>query len=299
MNADLDLLLAAQHSDTTGFSVHTDQAPAFWLNIDPGQSAATTRQFERDLLALTIQDPYVGTTVPVLDAIADQPALDMLHMVTAGPLRTPTVVGFDRGDIYVGVGAVTTSLPGCAGQAVCTGTSCAWNHGGINSVVRRTWSGMVGPGVRPVGIDNDTWADHVDMRATMLALLHLQDDYAHDGRIIVENLDPSILPTSISAHLPAYRRLAAAYKTCERRARSLFQNGVRRARVPRQRHAWRVFCKRERPSSREHRKRRSARRSAGIAHSGIGSKALKQPALSPDGQSLGGLVSGFQIGIPV
>ncbi len=212
VDADLDLLLAAQRNDKTSFSVHTDQAPAFWLNGDPGQSDATTRQFERDLLALTLQDPYAGKTVPVLDAIADQPALAMLHMVTADPLRTPTVVGFDRGDIYAGVGAVTTSLPGCAGQAVCTGPSFAWNHGGINAVVRRTWSGMVGPGVRPVGLDNDTWADHVDTRATMFALLHLQDDYAHDGRIIVENLDPAALPAAIRDHLPAYRRLATAYK---------------------------------------------------------------------------------------
>ena len=144
--------------------------------------------------------------------MADAPALRMLHMVTADPLRTPTLVGFDSGQFYAGVGAVTTSLPGCAGASVCTGPSYAWNHGGIDDVVRQTWSGMVGPGVRHVGIDQATWADHVDTRATMFALLGLQDDYVHDGRVIAGNLDPASLPKPIRGHLAAYEDLAAAYK---------------------------------------------------------------------------------------
>ena len=212
VDANIDQLLAAQRGNTTPYSVHTDQAPAFWLTGQPAQGAPVTRQLERDLLALTVQDPYLANaTIPMLTGLADQAALRMLHMVTADPLRTPTMVGFDYGDIYAGAGAVTASLPGCSGVAVCTGPSYAWNHGGTTDVVRQTWSGMVGPGVRPVGIDGTTWADHVDTRATMFALLGLRDDYAHDGRVLVENLDAAALPAPIQ-DVDTFVRLAAAYK---------------------------------------------------------------------------------------
>lgn len=213
VNVNIDQLLASKFNDTTDFAVHTDQAPAFWLNGNPAQTDPTTRQFARHVLALEVNDPYAGNaTVPLLIGMADAPALKMLHMVSADPLRTPTLVGFDGGVFYAGKGAVTTSLPGCSGAAVCTNPSFAWNHGGTNAVVRQTWSGMVGPGVNHVGIDQTTWADHVDTRATMFALLGLQDDYAHDGRIIVENLDAATLPASIKNNLSAYKSLAAAYK---------------------------------------------------------------------------------------
>ena len=46
----------------------------------------------------------------------------------------------------------------------------------------------------------------------MFALLGLQDDYLHDGRVVVENLDPSKLPATISNNLTAYQQLATAYK---------------------------------------------------------------------------------------
>ncbi len=213
VDANINTLLAQQFNDTTAYSVHTDQAPAFWLSGEPAQNATATRRFERDLLGVQVPNPYANNSnVPLLLALADQPALHILHMQTADPLRTPTLAGFDYGVIYAGAGAVTTSLPGCAGQAVCTGPSYAWNHGGIDDVVRQTWSGMVGPGVKPVGLDGTTWADHVDTRATMFAVLGLQDDYAHDGRVIANNLDPAVLPASISGNLAAYENLAAAYK---------------------------------------------------------------------------------------
>lgn len=212
VDVNIDQLLASTYGDTTGFSIHTDQAPAIYLNNDLGQNNPTTRQFERETLSLQVADPYLGQNQKLLLAAADQPALSLLHMVTADPLRTPTFVGFDQGDFYAGRGAVTTSLPGCSGQAVCTNPVFAWNHGGINSAVRTTWSGMVGPGVKNVGLDNTTWADHVDTRATMLSLLALHDDYADDGRILVENLKRAILPAAITHHLAAYKNLAVAYK---------------------------------------------------------------------------------------
>jgi hypothetical protein len=45
---------------------------------------------------------------------------------------------------------------------------------------------MVGPGVERGGIDSRTWADHTDVRPTMMDLLGLTDDYRHDGRVLFE-----------------------------------------------------------------------------------------------------------------
>ncbi len=210
---DLDMLLSSQRGNTTSFSVHTDQAPAIWLNGNPAATDFTTRQFARDFLALRANDPYQNNqSIPVLTYLADRQLLSMLHQVTGDPARTPSLVGYDYDDFYAGIGAVTMSNPGCSGQAVCTNPSFAWNHGGTSGVVRTTWSGMVGPGVKPVGIDSTTWADHVDTRATMFALLALQDDYEHDGRVLVENLSPSMLTPGITDNLAWYQALSVVYK---------------------------------------------------------------------------------------
>ena len=56
-------------------------------------------------------------------------------------------------------------------------------HGGIQPEIAQTWLGIVGPGVKAGGIDDTTWTDHTDVRPTMLALLGLEDDYTHDGRV--------------------------------------------------------------------------------------------------------------------
>lgn len=213
VDVNVNTLLGQQRNDTTAFSVHSDQGPAFWLNGDPGQTDAATRQFERDLLAVTAQDPYRNNqSLPLLTYIVDQPMLKLLHQVTGDPLRTPTAVGYAYDDFYAGVGTVTNSLPGCSGQAVCTNPEFAWNHGGTSGVVRQTWSSMVGPGVKPVGVDSTTWADHTDTRATMFALLGLQDPYEHDGRVIVENLAPAALSPGLTNDLDTYKALAVAYK---------------------------------------------------------------------------------------
>jgi hypothetical protein len=220
VDVNIDTLLSTLRGNSTAFNVHTDQAPAYYLNGNPAPTSAVTRQFARDLLALKYNDPYLNNaSLPVTVAIADQAELSALHMVTGDPQRTPTLVGFNNDNVYGGIGAVTygSSNPGCGTSAatqkpVCTYPGYAWNHGGIGAVVRQTWTSMAGPGVLPTGIDGNTWTDHTDVRATMFALLGLQDDYLHDGRVVVENLDPTKLPATISGNLAAYQQLATAYK---------------------------------------------------------------------------------------
>jgi hypothetical protein len=218
VDINIDQLLSSERGDTIPFYVHADMAPAFYLNGNPAPTSTTMRTLQKDLAALTYADPYYFNTktltVPVEVGFADQADLAALHMITADPQRTPSFVAFNNDDVYSGIGAVTSgsSNPTCAGQSVCTYQGYAWNHGGIAAVVRQTWSSMVGPGVNNTGTDPNTWADHTDMRATMFALLGLKDDYLHDGRVLLENLNTAALPATISSHPAAYKQLAVAYK---------------------------------------------------------------------------------------
>jgi hypothetical protein len=58
----------------------------------------------------------------------------------------------------------------------------------VQPQITTTWLGLVGPGVARAGVDNATWSDHTDIRPTMMALLGLHDDYASDGRGLLEDL---------------------------------------------------------------------------------------------------------------
>ena len=46
----------------------------------------------------------------------------------------------------------------------------------------------------------------------MLHLLGLQDSYTHDGRVIVEQLEPEALSAPMRRYPHTYQRLATAYK---------------------------------------------------------------------------------------
>jgi hypothetical protein len=104
----------------------------------------------------------------------------------------------------------------------------AWDHGYYAPEINNTWLGLVGPGVANKGLDgsdasagpnssgsanngtttdtqivnNGTWADHTDIRPTILAITGLKDDYIGDGRVLAEDLtfapgqtaDPNYLP---------------------------------------------------------------------------------------------------------
>jgi hypothetical protein len=68
--------------------------------------------------------------------------------------------------------------------------------------------------VRNLGVTQprDFFTDHVDERPTLLFLTGLTDDYQHDGRVILEMLDPNILPSSLHAHFNTLLQLGQVYK---------------------------------------------------------------------------------------
>jgi hypothetical protein len=63
-----------------------------------------------------------------------------------------------------------------------------------------------------MGTSDDVWTDHTDLRPTMLALLGLHDDYAHDGRVVVELLQDRAVPRALRAHRETLLRLGGLYK---------------------------------------------------------------------------------------
>jgi hypothetical protein len=128
-------------------------------------------------------------------------------MVTADPYRTPTFTMFADPNYYLYAGA-----PNCTSPCVREEAGSAWNHGDVSPDINTTWLGMVGPGVRNLGVDGSVWTDHTDIRPTMMALLGLKDDYRHDGRVMLEFLHDSALPQTLRANRATLERLGAVYK---------------------------------------------------------------------------------------
>ncbi|HEX7976330.1 MAG TPA: hypothetical protein VF498_18105, partial [Anaerolineales bacterium] len=190
----------------TPFRVHSDSAPTVYITGNPARDAAVTRTFERASGQLTALNPLTGQTDQITQFLADPVEMDLLHMVTADPARTPTFVLFANPDYFLFAGA-----PNCNSPCVTEQPGFAWNHGDISPDITTTWMGLVGPGVVKTGVDSATWADHTDVRPTMLALLGLKDDYPHDGRALIEELKGWAIPAA-ARKSDTFVQLAQLYK---------------------------------------------------------------------------------------
>jgi hypothetical protein len=203
--------LMAQDGVTTPFTVHADMAPTIYITGNPSRTAPVTRTFGRTLAHLNRVNPYTGQPEDLTVRAADPVGMAALHMVTADPQRTPTLVMFAAPDWFFFTGAPNCLTPCITVPTTPPTNTFAWNHGGIQPEIATTWAGIVGPGVRHNG-DDATWADHTDIRPTMLDLVGLSDTYVHDGRVLIDQLDASAVPQSLIAHRETLRRLGAIYK---------------------------------------------------------------------------------------
>ena len=194
VDANMAGLLATEQGITTPFSAHFDSAPALYLKNNPSPTATITRNFERATSALTAVNPISGATDQITQYMADPVELNLLHMVTADPARTPTFIDFANPDYYVETVNYYCATPT---TYVCLDSEYAWNHGDVQPVITTTWLGLVGPGVANSGLDSVTWTDHTDIRPTMMALLGLTDDYAYDGNIITQAFANNALPSAL------------------------------------------------------------------------------------------------------
>jgi hypothetical protein len=208
ISANMAGLLATEQGVTTPFKVHSDDAPAVYITGNPSSTDSVTRTFERATGALTAVNPMTGKTDNLTQFLADPVELNLLHMITSDPARTPTFIMFANPDYFLFAGA-----PNCASPCLTQNPAFAWNHGTVPPEITTTWLGMVGPGVKNAGIDSETWSDHTDIRPTMLALLGLNDDYSHQGRVLIEDLKSRTLPGALSDG--TYLELAIAFKQIE------------------------------------------------------------------------------------
>jgi hypothetical protein len=206
LDVNLNGLLAAQTGNSTPFSLHFDMAPTVSIIGNPASTSPTTRQLERDIATLTAVNPITNQTDKLTAALADPVEMGLLHMITHDPARTPSFTMFGAPDYFF----LSSGSPSAVEEA-----GFAWNHGGIQPEIAQTWLGLVGPGVQHGETEDAArieFSDHTDIRPTIMALLGLQDDYVHDGRVLFEALNPSRLPPSLRAHSGTLLRLARVYK---------------------------------------------------------------------------------------
>ncbi|MGC1559326.1 MAG: hypothetical protein WA820_05725 [Bradyrhizobium sp.] len=207
--------LTAAAGDPTPYSIHFDDAATTYVLGQPLPSSITVRMLEKTMAGLSAVNPHTGLSESLLGtglgselqgAIVDPVAMKLLHMNTvADPNREPTFTFFGNPNFFFETSGSTTPV---------VGTGFAWNHGDIQPEIARTFIGIVGPGVKNLGVTepSDFFTDHVDVRPTMMFLTGLTDDYQHDGRVILELLDPKILPSSLHAHSDTLRDLGQTYK---------------------------------------------------------------------------------------
>jgi len=218
LDLNLNGLVAAQTGNTTPFDLHSDMAPTIYVTGNPPRTSQATRQLERDFAKLTALNPITNHVDHLAAAFADPVEMGLLHMITADPARTPSFTMFGHPDYYfTNFGPITPVFDDPVGGN-------AWNHGGIQSDIATDWLGIVGPGVRKNAGEvsnssnedeagsNIQFSDQTDIRPTVLALLGLQDDYASDGRVMFEALDPSALPNSLQDHFGTLLTLGRVYK---------------------------------------------------------------------------------------
>ena len=184
------------------YSVHSDDAPTFYVNGQPGPTDATVRALERNAATVTQFDPYSGSTVNISQGLIDVVGEQAIHMVNADAARTPTFTMFGNPDFFFQTSAPcgTTTNP----IDVCVTPGFAWNHGDMQNEIGSTWVGMVGPGVASGGVNSTTWTDHTNLRPTIMSLLGLQDDYLQDGFVLTPALDKQAVPSGLSgSYIPA------------------------------------------------------------------------------------------------
>ena len=238
LSASVHGLLQYEENDTTPFA---NEPQGNSVYVEGNQPATVVRQLERDFGNITVNDPFDGQVEPAIKWMADPAVEELLHFGNADPARVPSFTAFPIPDVYFTDG--TGDSPACkAGTTAATApTTCtsinsqyAWNHGYYAPEINNTWLGLVGPGVKHLGVDGSdpgagpssagdansgttldtqtgnhgTWVDQADVQPTIMALTGLKDDYIPDGRVITEDL--TITPGKTGQ--PKFEELAACYK---------------------------------------------------------------------------------------
>ncbi len=168
-------LLKNQLGNTTPF-YNEPQGNSIFITGNPGPTAGTTRQLERDFGNVQVFDSYDNATENLTQYEVDPTVEQLLHFVNADPNRTPSFTVWPKGDFFLTSGVLDfagsstrpPALDGCpAGTtAANASTNCvsisngfAWDHGYYAPEIDNTWLGVVGPGVANKGVDGRSAAD--------------------------------------------------------------------------------------------------------------------------------------------
>jgi len=238
VSASVHGLLQYEENDTTPFA---NEPQGNSVYVEGNQPTPVVRQLERDFGNITVDDPFDGRVEPAIKWMADPTVEGLLHFGNADPARVPTFTAFPIPDVYFtdGTGdspACKTGTTAATAPTTCTSINSeyAWNHGYYAPEINNTWLGLVGPGVKHLGVDGSspgqgpssaynanagttldtqtgnhgTWVDQADVQPTIMALTGLKDDYIPDGRVITEDL--TITPGRTGQ--PRFEELAACYK---------------------------------------------------------------------------------------
>jgi len=192
-------LLQAESGIAIPASITNDSAPDIYLAGNPAQNDPALRSYQRASGTASVTNPISGNTDTIAQFMANHAEFKMLHMQTFDPLRTPSFTVFGNPDYFSTGSTACGTSPTPATACVMQQPGFAWNHGDVQPEITNTWLGLVGPGVEREedGVDRTTWSDHTDIRPTMLTLLGLKDDYAHEGRALVEKFTDRALPDGV------------------------------------------------------------------------------------------------------
>ena len=215
IDTSVDRLLLTQRNNTTPFSVHSDDAPTFYLPGNPNPTDTVVRTMEHDVAALTLPNPITGNDDKLSEVLADRAEMKLLHMVPSVANRVPTFTMFANDNYFISVASNAAGHgKDCSQPPACTseGPGFAWNHGDFQKDITQTWFGLVGPGVAKQGrFDRHLLRPHRPA-SDRHGRSRPEDFYVHDGRVLVENLEAHALPDFLRDSSFAYTALAQAYK---------------------------------------------------------------------------------------
>ena len=225
IDAVVDRLLFTQRRNVTAFDLRAGNAPAFYIRGNPLATDPLSRTLAQDTGTLTALNPVTGKTDRLAAMLADRAQMQLMHMVTASPARTPHFIMFGDPDYN---NRTAASRADCAAPPACVAIDpdAAWVGSDMAQLADTSWFAIAGPGVARLGQTADVLSHHADLRPTMLALLGLADSYVHDGIVLVDVLQANALPPGLAGDRETYAALSRSYKTLNDPLGQLGRNGL-------------------------------------------------------------------------
>jgi hypothetical protein len=211
VDVNLNTLVHGTTGDNTVFDEDSDDAPEIMIKNQPAPGASTTRNLEREMSGLSEFDPITDGPLPIADNVADQQELQILHMVNADPLRTPSFALFGNDDFFFDDGfEVPCPTPGLDAGCAQQDGGFAWNHGDDQPQIASTWPSSESiVGARRCDRSRSL---HPCRGSGCPGRPSLSDDYTPDGRAISQIMTPADTPAPIAADPSDYDALSTAYK---------------------------------------------------------------------------------------